>query len=75
MKITAEQHQSILDELRPERQQETDITVKIAMAEWGISKSGTRDILEKAVADGRLTKIRAVLFSGRQGILYRPVAK
>ena len=76
MKITNEEHQSILDELRPEKQMPGDVTVNMAMEDWGTSKSATRDILEEAVKNGLIIRVeKAVLYSGRAGLLYRPVVK
>lgn len=75
MKITNEERLSILDEFRPEKQMPGDVTVKMAEEDWGISRSGARDILEKAVKDGKLIKLRGMLYTGKLGTLYRPVVK
>ncbi len=64
----------ILDELRPERQQPGDVTVRMAKEDWGVSKSKARDILERAVDAGNLIKIYNVIQdSGKSGVVYRKV--
>ncbi len=65
----------ILDELRPEKQQPGDVTVKMAMKAWGVKKSKARDMLEKEVKEGKLKKVDAILDTGRFGMLYRRVEK
>ncbi len=64
---------SILDDLRPERQQTGDVTVAMAEDDWGVSKSCARDILEKSLKGGKLKKLKVVLYTGRPGVVYRPV--
>ena len=73
MKITNEQMVSILDELRPEKQQDGDVTISEAMEEWDVSKTNARDILENAVKEGKLIKINGVRFNDRKGMFHRRV--
>lgn len=65
----------ILEELRPEKQLPGDVTIKMAMKDWGVKKSKARDMLEKEVKEGKLKKVDAILYTGRFGLLYRRVEK
>lgn len=72
--LTSNKRLEILDELRPEKQQAGDVTVNMAMKEWGTKRGRTRLILENAVLDGKLIKIPSVLLdNGKCKTVYRPV--
>ena len=64
--------QAILDELAPEHQLDTDVTVIMAKKSWGISEPQARRRLDKAVEEGSLIKIWGMhRGSQRAGWLYR----
>ena len=62
----------IMEELRPEKQQPGDVTVAMAMKEWNVKRSKAYSMLEQAIKEGKLEKLKGVLDTGRYGILYRP---
>lgn len=55
----------------PKKQQQGDITVKMAMDEWGYTRQRANDKLNAMVADGKLIKFNGVLLSGRAGNFFR----
>ena len=71
MKITNEQMVSILDELRPEKQEPGDVTVKEAAKDWAVSIACARTILEDEVEKGNLIRVNGVRNNSGKGLFYR----
>ncbi len=63
---------ALLEELKPERQQDGDVTVSAAMETWGLSKYLTTKRLEEFVHGGKFTKVDVILTNNRPGTVYRP---
>ena len=74
MKVSNETKSVLLDELRPEKQQPGDVTVKMAMDDWEVTDKQAWDILEQAVNDDKVIKVKSILLdTGKVGTVYRPV--
>lgn len=73
MKINGNTKQAILDELRPEVQQEGDITIPEACAAWGLTYPAAKRRLDKYAEEGKFTKLWVKIDGTRTGWIYRPV--
>ena len=67
---------SILDELRPEKQSDGDITIQEAMEDWDVNFSAARTELENAVKDKILKRVYGIRKrNNRRGLFYRRIEK